>query len=56
MSEHERYIIDEREVELLDKYEGAMSQTKDPYSPYNDREKETVAFEVIKGKMESDTE
>lgn len=26
------------------------------YSPYNDREKETVAFEVIKGKMESDTE
>lgn len=25
------------------------------YSPYNDREKETVAFAVIKGKMESDT-
>lgn len=28
---HERYIIDEREVELLDRYEGTMSQTKDPY-------------------------
>lgn len=25
------------------------------YSPYNGREKETVAFGVIKGKMESDT-
>lgn len=25
------------------------------YYPYNDREKETVAFGVIKGKMESDT-
>lgn len=26
------------------------------YYPYNDREKEAVAFGVIKGKMESDTE
>lgn len=26
------------------------------YYPYNDREKETVVFGVIKGKMESDTE
>lgn len=31
MTEHERYIIDEREVALLDKYEGTMSQKKDPY-------------------------
>lgn len=30
MKQHERYIIDEREVELLDKYEGTMSQGKDP--------------------------
>lgn len=30
MKQHERYIIDEREVELFDKYEGTMSQRKDP--------------------------
>lgn len=42
MSEHERYIIDEREVELLDKYEGAMSQTKDPYR-YDTFERESLA-------------
>lgn len=27
---HERYIIDEREAELLDKYDGTFSQEKDP--------------------------
>lgn len=30
MKEHERYIIDEREIELLDRYEGTMNQSKDP--------------------------
>ena len=29
--QHERYVIDEREIELLDKYEGTISQTKDPH-------------------------
>lgn len=38
----ERYIIDEREVGLLDKYEGTMSQTKDPHR-YDSFEKETLA-------------
>lgn len=38
---HERYIIDEREVELLNKYEGTMSQTKDPYR-YDTFSKETL--------------
>lgn len=39
---HERYIIDEREVELLDKYEGTLSQTKDPHR-YDTFDKETLA-------------
>lgn len=42
MKQHERYIIDEREVELLDKYEGTMSQRKDPYR-YDTFSKETLA-------------
>lgn len=41
---HERYIINDAEIALLDKYEGTMSQTKDPYR-YDTFEKETlVAF------------
>jgi len=28
---HERYIINDEEVELLDRYEGIMAQTKDPH-------------------------
>ena len=28
---HERYIINDEEVELLDRYEGTMAQTKDPH-------------------------
>lgn len=42
MKEHERYIIDEREVELLDKYEGTMNQRKDLYR-YDTFKKETLA-------------
>lgn len=42
MRDHERYIIDEREVELLDKYEGTMNQTKDPHR-YDTFEKESLA-------------
>lgn len=42
MKEHERYIIDEREVELLDKYEGTMNQRKDPHR-YDTFEKESLA-------------
>lgn len=39
---HKRYIIDEREIELLDKYEGTIVQSKDPYR-YNTFSKETLA-------------
>ncbi len=39
---HERYIINEEEVELLDRYEGAMAQTKDPYR-YDTFTAETLA-------------
>lgn len=39
---HERYIICDEEVELLDKYEGTMSQTKDPHR-YDTFSKETLA-------------
>lgn len=42
MKQHERYIIDEREVELLDKYEGTISQKKDPYR-YDTFSKESLA-------------
>lgn len=42
MKQHERYIIDEREVELLDKYEGTMSQRKDPCR-YDTFSKESLA-------------
>jgi hypothetical protein len=40
--QHERYVIDEREIELLDKYEGTISQTKDPHR-YDTFSKETLA-------------
>ena len=39
---HERYIIDEREIELLDRYEGTMAQKKDPHR-YDTFSKETLA-------------
>ena len=39
---HERYIINDAEMALLDKYEGTMSQTKDPHR-YNTFDKETLA-------------
>lgn len=39
---HERYIIDEREIELLDRYEGIMKQSKDPYR-YDTFPRETLA-------------
>ncbi len=38
---HERCIINDAEIALLDKYEGTMSQTKDPYR-YDTFEKETL--------------
>lgn len=38
---HERYIINDAEIALLDKYEGTMSQTKDPYR-YDTFKKETL--------------
>ena len=28
---HERYIINDAEIALLEKYEGTLSQTKDPH-------------------------
>lgn len=39
---HERYIICDEEVELLNKYEGTMLQTEDPYR-YDTFSKETLA-------------
>lgn len=42
MKAHERYIIDEREVELLDKYEGIMAQKNDPCR-YDSFPKESLA-------------
>lgn len=39
---HERYIINEEEIALLDRYEGTMSQDKDPYR-YDTFSKETLA-------------
>lgn len=39
---HERYIINDAEIALLNKYEGTMSQTKDPHR-YNTFDKETLA-------------
>ncbi len=45
---HERYIINEEEIALLDKYEGTMSQSKDPYR-YDTFDKETlIAFCKLK--------
>lgn len=38
----ERYIIDEREIELLTRYAGIMAQEKDP-SRYDTFDKETLA-------------
>ena len=40
-NKHERYIIDKREVELLDRYEGTMAQNKDPHR-YDTFTKETL--------------
>lgn len=28
---HNRYIVDEREIDLLDRYEGTMAQRKNPH-------------------------
>jgi hypothetical protein len=39
---HERYIINEEEIELLDRYEGTMSQSKDPHR-YDTFSAETLA-------------
>lgn len=39
---HERYIIDDCEIELIDKYEGTILQTKDPYR-YDTYSKEILA-------------
>ena len=39
---HERYIINDAEIALLEKYEGTLSQTKDPHR-YNTFDKETLA-------------
>lgn len=43
MKEHERYIIDEREVQLLDRYEGTMAQSKDPHR-YDTFDAESLAM------------
>jgi len=40
---HERYIINEEEIELLDRYEGTMAQDKDPYR-YDTFPAETLAL------------
>ncbi|MBQ1413811.1 MAG: hypothetical protein IIY93_11550 [Clostridia bacterium] len=40
---HERYIISEEEVELLDRYEGSASSDKDP-SRYDRLQKEALAM------------
>lgn len=42
MKKHERYIIDAREVELLDKYEGIIAQQNDP-NRYDSFPKESLA-------------
>ena len=39
---HERYIINDAEIALLEKYEGTLSQTKDPHR-YDTFDKETLA-------------
>lgn len=39
---HERYIINDAEIALLDKYEDTMSKRKDPHR-YNTFDKETLA-------------
>lgn len=39
---YERYIINECEIELLDRYEGIMKQRKDPYR-YDTFSRETLA-------------
>ena len=38
---HKRYIIDEREIDLLDRYEGTKAQSKDPHR-YDTFPKETL--------------
>lgn len=39
---HERYIINDAEIALLEKYEGTLSQTKDPHR-YDTFDKKTLA-------------
>ena len=34
---HERYIINEEEIELLDRYEGTMAQGKPTLAPESDK-------------------
>lgn len=41
MTERERYIINEKEIELLKRYKGIMSQNNDPYR-YSTFTKETL--------------
>lgn len=38
---HNRYIVDEREIDLLDRYEGTMAQRKNPHM-YDILDKETL--------------
>lgn len=38
---HNRYIVDEREIDLLDRYEGTMAQRKNPHR-YDILDKETL--------------
>lgn len=46
--QHERYIVNEEELTLLDKYQGIMSQKKDKYR-YDTFDKETlIAFCLLK--------
>ena len=40
--EHKRYIVDEQEIDLLDRYEGIMAQRKDTHR-YDTFSKETLA-------------
>ena len=40
--EHKRYIVDDREIALLDRYEGTMAQRQDPHR-YDIFQKETLA-------------
>lgn len=39
---HNRYIVDEREIDLLDRYEGTMAQRENPHR-YDTFDKKTLA-------------